>query len=246
MARVGENGNVQGSGGKYWRKGSLERPRHMWSRIVTYGLYSSGSGQQQMVGRCEHSNWPLGSVISGGFLTSSGTVSFLQRTSPHGVSWLARWLAGRFVCFCLFVPLFPSLVDYWTISIYLGRCEHSNWPLGSVISGGFLTSSGTVSFLHRTSPHVVSWLSRWLAGWFVCFCLFLCLFPSLVDYWTISIYLGHCEHSNWPLDSVISGGFLTSSGTVSFLQRTSPHVVSWLARWLAGWFVCSFVCFLLW
>jgi hypothetical protein len=35
---------------------------------------------------------------------------------------------------------------------------------------------------------LVGYLVGWLAGLFVFVCLFLCLFPSLVDYWTISIY----------------------------------------------------------
>jgi hypothetical protein len=60
-----------------------------------------------MAGCWEHSIAPSGSIKFRGFLTSAGTLSFLQKTLLPVVSWLASWLAGLFVC----------LVDYFTHSI---------------------------------------------------------------------------------------------------------------------------------
>ena len=120
-AHAGESRTVQGCGGKFWMKGLLGRPRHMWSRIVPYGPYSSGSGQQRMVGRCERSNWPLGSIISGGIFDSPRHCQLLaENFAPSGqlVSSLAGWLVCLFLFVRSFFCLFPSLVDYWTISIY--------------------------------------------------------------------------------------------------------------------------------
>jgi hypothetical protein len=48
------------------------------------GLYSSGSGQGLVAGRCEHCNKPLGSIKGGEFLDRV-TVSFPRRTFLHGV-----------------------------------------------------------------------------------------------------------------------------------------------------------------
>jgi hypothetical protein len=49
------------------------------------GLDSSGSEQSPVVGSCEYSNEPSGSIKDGGFLASSVTTGF-SKTLLHGVS----------------------------------------------------------------------------------------------------------------------------------------------------------------
>jgi hypothetical protein len=60
----------------------LKRTFEKWD--VRHGLDRSGSGQGQVAGSCECCNKPFASIKCRKFLSTSGPVSFLERTLIHG------------------------------------------------------------------------------------------------------------------------------------------------------------------
>ena len=78
-----------------------------------YGLDSSGTGQGQVAGFCEHGNRALGPIECGNFLIARGTVRFSQRPLLHGFNIYFNFLAfsqqKAAVIICLFHCVFPSV-----------------------------------------------------------------------------------------------------------------------------------------